>query len=174
MGTDPSVYPGRSLSLKCVAFGNPNALIRWTLPSGTQISAGQQADSSGRVSVGDEGTLTVDSITRDDLGTYTCAARNVAGETRRSSEVTVTTEEPPTVTVVTTQATTTLPSITMTTAPIDVSGSDVPIDVSGSGTSPTPTPCKSLAYVVLWLLVLTCVYVFRPCRMQVCVVLDTS
>lgn len=88
VGTNVSVYPGRSVSLSCIAFGRPNAMIRWTLPSGTEVSAGQ-LDASARASVAGDGTLTIDSTEQSDSGTYTCSARNAGGETRRSSGLAV-------------------------------------------------------------------------------------
>ena len=61
-------------------------MIRWMLPSRVEVSAGQ-VDTTGRYVVGNDGTLRINSTVQGDSGKYTCSARNVGGETTRSSDV---------------------------------------------------------------------------------------
>ncbi|XP_017770626.1 PREDICTED: tyrosine-protein kinase-like otk [Nicrophorus vespilloides] len=64
----------------------PPAKKFWMNPDGHTIS------DSGDVKVDDDGRLILDSVKRDNAGTYTCVAENVAGKTEKSFQLVVTTK----------------------------------------------------------------------------------
>ncbi|XP_053702533.1 protein turtle homolog B-like isoform X5 [Synchiropus splendidus] len=63
---------GGSITLTCVAFGNPKPSVNW-------LREGNLMVSSAKYKVSD-GSLTVQSITREDRGAYTCRAFSPQGE----------------------------------------------------------------------------------------------
>ncbi len=58
-----------SVSLPCVAIGNPAANITWEWK-------GKKVVESPRVVVGPNGSLIIENVTRKDEGVYTCTPRN--------------------------------------------------------------------------------------------------
>lgn len=66
-----SIVTGETLRLACLPPGARPARLAWTLPSGVRLQ-GPQA--RGRVSLGDDGTLTVREASVFDRGTYLCEA----------------------------------------------------------------------------------------------------
>ncbi|XP_018610819.1 protein turtle homolog B isoform X2 [Scleropages formosus] len=63
---------GGSITLSCIAFGNPKPVVSW-------LREGQLLEDSRKYKVSD-GSLTVQSINREDRGAYTCRAYSVQGE----------------------------------------------------------------------------------------------
>ncbi|XP_026534413.1 protein turtle homolog B, partial [Notechis scutatus] len=63
---------GGSITLTCMAFGNPNPTVTW-------LREGELLGGSNKYRVSD-GSLTVMSISRDDRGAYTCRAYSIQGE----------------------------------------------------------------------------------------------
>ncbi|KAM5290565.1 matrix-remodeling-associated protein 5 isoform 1-T3 [Glossophaga mutica] len=80
-GTSPQrtdVHYGATLRLDCSASGDPWPRILWRLPSKRMIDSLFSFDP--RVTVFDNGTLVVKSITDKDAGDYLCVARNKVGD----------------------------------------------------------------------------------------------
>ncbi|XP_030633706.1 protein turtle homolog B [Chanos chanos] len=63
---------GGSITLSCTAFGNPKPVITW-------LREGEQLATDKKYTVSD-GSLTVQIITREDRGAYTCRAHSDQGE----------------------------------------------------------------------------------------------
>ncbi|KAJ6634108.1 hypothetical protein lerEdw1_014141 [Lerista edwardsae] len=63
---------GSSLTLTCMAFGNPKPTVTW-LKEGDLLGANNKYQVS-------DGSLTVRSISRNDRGAYTCRAYSIQGE----------------------------------------------------------------------------------------------
>ncbi|XP_009889124.1 PREDICTED: protein turtle homolog B [Charadrius vociferus] len=63
---------GSSVTLTCMAFGNPKPIVTW-------LKEGDLLGPNGKYQVSD-GSLTVLSITRQDRGAYTCRAYSIQGE----------------------------------------------------------------------------------------------
>ncbi|CAM5121158.1 unnamed protein product [Natator depressus] len=63
---------GSSITLTCMAFGNPKPIVTW-------LREGDLLGASGKYQVSD-GSLTVVSISREDRGAYTCRAYSIQGE----------------------------------------------------------------------------------------------
>ncbi|XP_026564909.1 protein turtle homolog B, partial [Pseudonaja textilis] len=63
---------GGSITLTCMAFGNPKPTVTW-------LREGELLGGSNKYRVSD-GSLTVMSISRDDRGAYTCRAYSIQGE----------------------------------------------------------------------------------------------
>uniref|UniRef100_A0A8D0EDJ4 Immunoglobulin superfamily member 9B n=1 Tax=Salvator merianae TaxID=96440 RepID=A0A8D0EDJ4_SALMN len=63
---------GSSITLTCMAFGNPKPTVTW-LKEGDLLGANNKYQVS-------DGSLTVVSISRDDRGAYTCRAYSIQGE----------------------------------------------------------------------------------------------
>lgn len=69
-----SIINGETLQLSCPqAPGDTRGSLSWTAPSGKVLSRGESGD-SGRCSVQEDGTLTVQQASVFDRGTYTCRA----------------------------------------------------------------------------------------------------
>ncbi|XP_036883594.1 matrix-remodeling-associated protein 5 [Sturnira hondurensis] len=80
-GTSPqrtNVHYGGTLRLDCSASGDPWPRILWRLPSKRMIDSLFSFDA--RVTVFDNGTLVVKSVTDKDAGDYLCVARNKVGD----------------------------------------------------------------------------------------------
>ncbi|KAF6091101.1 matrix remodeling associated 5 [Phyllostomus discolor] len=80
-GTSPqrtNVHYGGTLRLDCSASGDPWPRILWRLPSKRMIDSLFSFDT--RVTVFDNGTLVVRSVTDKDAGDYLCVARNKVGD----------------------------------------------------------------------------------------------
>ncbi|XP_078603434.1 uncharacterized protein LOC144877395 [Branchiostoma floridae x Branchiostoma japonicum] len=69
------LVPGETLHLVCAASGIPTPDITVTLPSGLNATV----ESSGRVTVGVNGTFTITNVTAADAGKYICTAGNLIG-----------------------------------------------------------------------------------------------
>nr|XP_034995443.1 protein turtle homolog B isoform X1 [Zootoca vivipara] len=63
---------GGSITLTCMAFGNPKPTVTW-LKEGDLLGANNKYQVS-------DGSLTVVSVSRDDRGAYTCRAYSIQGE----------------------------------------------------------------------------------------------
>uniref|UniRef100_A0A8C9L2T7 Immunoglobulin superfamily member 9B n=1 Tax=Pavo cristatus TaxID=9049 RepID=A0A8C9L2T7_PAVCR len=63
---------GSSITLTCMAFGNPKPIVTW-LREGELLAAGPKYQVS-------DGSLTVLSVSREDRGAYTCRAYSIQGE----------------------------------------------------------------------------------------------
>ncbi|KAG6931112.1 immunoglobulin superfamily, member 9B [Chelydra serpentina] len=63
---------GSSITLTCMAFGNPKPVVTW-------LREGDLLGASGKYQVSD-GSLTVVSVSRQDRGAYTCRAYSIQGE----------------------------------------------------------------------------------------------
>lgn len=69
---------GSAVTLPCVASGRPAPLLYWSGPddAGQPLFAGQ---STGRLSVSQDGILRIEGASRADRGYYTCTVLNQAG-----------------------------------------------------------------------------------------------
>lgn len=85
-GQRAAVVQGRSARISVSAYGRPTPIIRWRLPGGKRLGAGE---SSGRVGVLDDYTLVVDDAQPEDEGTYRAIASNIAGLAKIKSKLTV-------------------------------------------------------------------------------------
>uniref|UniRef100_A0A8D0H9M4 Protein turtle homolog B n=1 Tax=Sphenodon punctatus TaxID=8508 RepID=A0A8D0H9M4_SPHPU len=63
---------GSSITLTCMAFGNPKPIVTW-------LKEGDLLGANGKYQVSD-GSLTVVSVSREDRGAYTCRAYSIQGE----------------------------------------------------------------------------------------------
>ncbi|XP_027743860.1 protein turtle homolog B isoform X1 [Empidonax traillii] len=63
---------GSSVTLTCMAFGNPKPIVTW-------LREGDLLGANGKYQVSD-GSLTVLSVSREDRGAYTCRAYSIQGE----------------------------------------------------------------------------------------------
>ncbi|XP_009955229.1 PREDICTED: protein turtle homolog B, partial [Leptosomus discolor] len=63
---------GSSVTLTCMAFGNPKPIVTW-------LKEGDLLGANGKYQVSD-GSLTVLSVSREDRGAYTCRAYSIQGE----------------------------------------------------------------------------------------------
>ncbi|XP_043928384.1 matrix-remodeling-associated protein 5 [Protopterus annectens] len=71
-----SIINGENLQLHCVTQGEPQPQISWTLPNGVTLS---KAQTVGRYSLSQNGSLSVQQASVHDRGTYTCKAVNEYG-----------------------------------------------------------------------------------------------
>uniref|UniRef100_A0A8C2IP60 Immunoglobulin superfamily, member 9Ba n=1 Tax=Cyprinus carpio TaxID=7962 RepID=A0A8C2IP60_CYPCA len=72
---------GGSITLTCTAFGNPKPVVTW-------LRDGDQLTSSKKYTVSD-GSLTVQAITREDRGAYSCRAHSDQGEALHTTRLLV-------------------------------------------------------------------------------------
>lgn len=84
--TQISVDSGRSLSLHCRAFAEPEPDIYWVTPSGRKVIPNAVSD---RFYMHPEGTLDIYDITKNEAGLYTCVAHNLVGADLKSVSVEV-------------------------------------------------------------------------------------
>ncbi|XP_066514232.1 immunoglobulin superfamily member 10-like [Hoplias malabaricus] len=68
---------GKTTVLNCSADGQPPPDIIWTLPNGTQVTAGPNRGSHQYLSK--DGTLVIYNPSKEDTGRYRCAAKNKVG-----------------------------------------------------------------------------------------------
>ncbi|XP_014857036.1 PREDICTED: vascular endothelial growth factor receptor kdr-like isoform X1 [Poecilia mexicana] len=80
--TDQDVNSSSTLVLSCFASGVPRPLIRW-------YKNGVEVDESPGVSLGENGTLIIERVKKDDEGRYECVAQNAEGFAKTSAVVTV-------------------------------------------------------------------------------------
>lgn len=74
--------PGKKISITCTARGLPKPKITWS-KNGVVLRTGSEYE------IDQNNTLTLRDVKVTHTGTYTCTAKNVAGEDRASSKVTV-------------------------------------------------------------------------------------
>ncbi|MCI4380247.1 hypothetical protein PGIGA_G00237590 [Pangasianodon gigas] len=72
---------GRSVSLHCRSFAEPNPEIYWITPSGERVLPRM---ASSKYLVHPEGTLDIFNISESEAGQYTCVAHNVMGADMKS------------------------------------------------------------------------------------------
>uniref|UniRef100_A0A672RB11 Immunoglobulin superfamily, member 9Ba n=1 Tax=Sinocyclocheilus grahami TaxID=75366 RepID=A0A672RB11_SINGR len=77
---------GGSITLTCTAFGNPKPVVTW-------LRDGDQLTSNKKYTVSD-GSLTVQAITREDRGAYSCRAQSDQGEVLHTTRLLVQGEHP--------------------------------------------------------------------------------
>lgn len=77
---------GRSVSLHCRAFGEPEPELYWVIPSGDRFLPGSVSD---KHYMHPEGTLDIYDVTEQDGGSYTCTAHNIVGADLQSVMLTV-------------------------------------------------------------------------------------
>ncbi|XP_051544170.1 leucine-rich repeat neuronal protein 3-like [Myxocyprinus asiaticus] len=84
--TQISVDSGRSVSLHCRAFAEPEPDIYWVTPTGRRILPNAVSD---KFYMHPEGTLDIYDITENEAGLYTCVAHNLVGADLKSVSVEV-------------------------------------------------------------------------------------
>lgn len=85
-----TVQPGISVSLKCIASGNPTPNIRWTLdgfplPQADRFVIGQYVPMHGNVI----SHVNITGVRVEDGGTYRCTAANRVGEVAHQAQLNV-------------------------------------------------------------------------------------
>ncbi|XP_034391636.1 leucine-rich repeat neuronal protein 3 [Cyclopterus lumpus] len=80
------VSEGRSVSLHCRAFGEPEPEIFWVTPSGDRVLPGSVSD---KYYMHPEGTFDLYDATEQEAGSYTCVAHNLVGADLKSVTVSV-------------------------------------------------------------------------------------
>ncbi|XP_062856256.1 matrix-remodeling-associated protein 5 [Trichomycterus rosablanca] len=75
------IHTGRNMYVHCTAKGEPEPLLRWLLPDGTQLKPTQFI--GRRLFVFPNGTLYIKTILPTDAGKYECSATNVVGLAQR-------------------------------------------------------------------------------------------
>ncbi|XP_054475991.1 leucine-rich repeat neuronal protein 3-like [Anoplopoma fimbria] len=80
------VGKGRSVSLHCRAFGEPEPEIFWVTPSGDRVLPGSVSD---KYYMHPEGTFDLYDATEQEAGSYTCIAHNLVGADLKSVMVAV-------------------------------------------------------------------------------------
>ncbi|KAK9516120.1 hypothetical protein VZT92_024075 [Zoarces viviparus] len=80
------VSKGRSVSLHCRAFGEPEPEIFWVTPSGDRMLPGSVSD---KYYMHPEGTFDLYDATEQEAGSYTCIAHNLVGADLKSVMVAV-------------------------------------------------------------------------------------
>ena len=68
------------MSFDCVAVGPPTPVVTWLKGDDSVIA-------TDRVTIGDDGRLSIRDVTDADAGKYTCQAENVMGSAQSSVEV---------------------------------------------------------------------------------------
>lgn len=80
--TNQDINSSSTLVLTCFASGVPHPLIRW-------YKDGVEVEESPGVTIGEDGTLIIERVKKDDEGRYECVAQNVEGFAKTSAVVTV-------------------------------------------------------------------------------------
>ncbi|XP_067451016.1 immunoglobulin superfamily member 10 [Thunnus thynnus] len=80
-GPPPSVkaVAGTSVQLNCAAIGIPKPDITWELPDHSFLSTAEQGRPMGSEQLHPQGTLTIQTLTASDTGSYKCLAKNHLG-----------------------------------------------------------------------------------------------
>ncbi|XP_054706600.1 cell adhesion molecule DSCAML1-like [Uloborus diversus] len=91
---DQTLEPGPSVTLKCVAQGNPLPQITWTLdsnaiPESTRFRLGDYVRTSGSNSPEVVSYVNVTSVRPEDGGLYECMASNEVGQAQHSARVNI-------------------------------------------------------------------------------------
>ncbi|CAL8268136.1 unnamed protein product [Boreogadus saida] len=93
---DPSeavrVQPGMSVYVHCSAKGEPEPVLKWTIPGGVHVKPSQFL--GRRLFVFPNGTLYVKNAALADGGNYECSAKNAVGIAKRTVQLVVRTEAP--------------------------------------------------------------------------------
>ncbi|XP_029559685.1 matrix-remodeling-associated protein 5-like [Salmo trutta] len=90
---------GAALKVDCLATGQPNPAVRWSLPDGTSVKSlllqvEERGRRSRRLVVFDNGTLFLPSVGMEEEGEYVCHAENQGGRDTMSVMVKVLTSPP--------------------------------------------------------------------------------
>lgn len=80
VGVTVQTFTATTLTLKCHTEGSPRPTVSWS-------KNGQPLESKDRVSISDDGTLTIKNTRAQDTGRYKCSAKNAIGETSEASSV---------------------------------------------------------------------------------------
>lgn len=86
------INSGRSIYVYCTATGEPEPLLKWVLPDGSQLKPTQYI--GGRLFIFPNGTLYIKSIIPVDTGRYECSATNVVGLAQRVVKLEIGQESP--------------------------------------------------------------------------------
>ncbi|KAA0715369.1 Matrix-remodeling-associated protein 5 [Triplophysa tibetana] len=78
---------GVALQLQCLALATPKAEVMWETPDGIQLKVGIQPRLYGNKYLHPQGSLTIQSPSKQDNGLYKCSAKNVVGSDSRSTYV---------------------------------------------------------------------------------------
>ncbi|XP_053372877.1 roundabout homolog 1-like [Mercenaria mercenaria] len=84
---DQVVARGRTVSLQCVAKGNPPPTVFWSKESQENLMFPNR--DSGHYSVAEDGTLRIEAVNDSDAGVYVCEALNTRGAAYASAKVEV-------------------------------------------------------------------------------------
>ena len=80
IGLTVQTFTATSLTLKCYTEGSPKPTVSWS-------KNGQALESKGRISISNDGSMTIKNTRMEDTGRYKCSAKNVIGETSAASSV---------------------------------------------------------------------------------------
>lgn len=86
------INTGRSIYVHCTANGEPEPLLKWVLPDGSQLKPTQFI--GRRLFIFPNGTLYIKSIIPVDAGRYECSATNVVGFAQRVVKLDIRQESP--------------------------------------------------------------------------------
>ncbi|CAL8240908.1 unnamed protein product [Merluccius merluccius] len=100
--TNKMVAFGGPLKVDCLASGQPDPAVSWSLPDGTMVNSVLQGEERGgrawRLTVFDNGTLLVPAVGMREEGEYTCYAKNDGGQDTMKVKVKVMMNSAPAVT----------------------------------------------------------------------------
>ena len=80
VGVTVQTFTTTTLTLKCLTEGSPKPTVSWS-------KNGQPLESKDRVSISDDGAMTIKNTRTQDTGRYKCSAKNAVGETSEASSV---------------------------------------------------------------------------------------
>lgn len=86
------INAGRSIYVHCTAKGEPEPLLKWVLPDGSQLKPTQYI--GRRLFIFPNGTLYIKSIIPMDAGRYECSATNAVGFAQRVVKLDIRQESP--------------------------------------------------------------------------------
>ncbi|KAK0156100.1 Matrix-remodeling-associated protein 5 [Merluccius polli] len=87
------VQTGMSMHVHCSAKGEPEPVLKWTIPAGVHVKPSQFL--GRRLFVFPNGTLYVRNVALADGGRYECLAKNAVGIAKRTIQLIVRTDAPP-------------------------------------------------------------------------------